>query len=120
MALTKNDIVERLQADLGLSKSKSIEVTECLFEQIKASLESGQEVLVSGFGKFRVKDKNQRRGRNPATGEDVILPPRRVVTFKCSGKLRRKVNGDRHVRLPRRGNDRHLTRRPALRDRLQA
>jgi integration host factor subunit alpha len=93
MALTKNDIVERLQADLGVAKSKSIEITECLLEQIKASLESGENVLVTGFGKFCLKDKNARRGRNPATGEEAILPPRRVVTFKCSGKLRRKVNG---------------------------
>ena len=93
MALMKNDILERLQARLGIPKSKSIEVTECLIEQIKASLESGEDVLVAGFGKFCVKDKNQRKGRNPATGEDAILPPRRVVTFKCSGKLRQKVNG---------------------------
>jgi integration host factor subunit alpha len=93
MALTKNDIVERLQADLGLTKSKSIEITECLLQQIKASLESGEDVLVTGFGKFCLKDKNARRGRNPTTGEEAILPPRRGVTFKCSGKLRRKVNG---------------------------
>ena len=93
MALTKNDIVERLQAELGFTKSQSIQVTECLIEQIKASLESGDNVLVSGFGKFCFKEKMGRRGRNPATGEDLILPPRRVVTFKCSGKLRKKVNG---------------------------
>ena len=93
MALTKNDIVARLQADLGLPKRKAVEITECLLEQIKASLESGEDVLVTGFGKFCLKDKNARRGRNPATGEEAILPPRRVVTFKCSGKLRRKVNG---------------------------
>ncbi|MDZ7598301.1 MAG: integration host factor subunit alpha [Desulfobacterales bacterium] len=93
MALTKNDIVERLQAELGFPKSQAIEITESLIEVIKASLESGDDVLVSGFGKFCVKDKNQRKGRNPATGEDAILPARRVVTFKCSGKLRKKVNG---------------------------
>jgi integration host factor subunit alpha len=93
MALTKNDIVERLQADLGLPKSKSIEITECLLEQIKSSLESGEDVLFSGFGKFCIKDKDQRKGRNPATGEDLILPVRRVVTFKCSGKLRKRING---------------------------
>jgi integration host factor subunit alpha len=93
MALTKNDIVERLQAEPGLPKSKAVEITECLLEQIKASLESGEDVLVSGFGKFCVKDKNARKGRNPATGEDMMLEPRRVVAFKCSGKLRRKVNG---------------------------
>ena len=94
MTLTKNDIVERLQTTLGYSRSKSIEVTESLLEQIKATLESGDDVLVSGFGKFCVKDKNERRGRNPATGEDAILPARRVVTFKCSGKLRKKITGE--------------------------
>jgi integration host factor subunit alpha len=93
MALTKNDIVERLQAELGFPKSQTIEITESLIEVIKASLESGDDVLVSGFGKFCVKDKNQRKGRNPATGEDAILPARRVVTFKYAGKLRKKVNG---------------------------
>jgi integration host factor subunit alpha len=93
MALTKNDIVERLQAELGFPKSKSIEITECLIEQIKASLASGDDILISGFGKFCVKDKNVRKGRNPATGEEAILPARRVVTFKYAGKLRRKVNG---------------------------
>ena len=93
MALTKNDIVERLQVELGFTKSQSIQVTECLLEQIKASLESGDDVLVSGFGKFCVKNKNERKGRNPATGEDLMLEPRRVVTFKWSGKLRRKLNG---------------------------
>ena len=72
MALTKKDIVERLQVDLGLPKSKAIEITECLLEQIKVSLESGADVLVTGFGKFCVKEKAQRRGRNPATGEDAI------------------------------------------------
>jgi integration host factor subunit alpha len=60
---------------------------------MKRTLESGEDVLVSGFGKFCVKIKHERRGRNPATGEDMMLEPRRVVTFKCSGKLRDKVNG---------------------------
>jgi integration host factor subunit alpha len=92
MALTKNDIVEHLQSELGLSKSKIIEITECLLEQIMASLESGGDVLVTGFGKFCLKDKNARKGRNPVTGEDAILPPRRVVNLKCSGKLRKRVN----------------------------
>jgi integration host factor subunit alpha len=64
-----------------------------LIEIVKSSLASGEDVLVSGFGKFCVKDKSERKGRNPATGEDAILPARRVVTFKCSGKLRDKVNG---------------------------
>ena len=93
MALTKNDIVERLQAELGFTKSQSIQVTECLIEQIKASLESGDDVLVSGFGKFCVKKKSERKGRNPATGEEIMIEPRRVVTFKWSGSLRKRVNG---------------------------
>ncbi len=59
---------------------------------IKQSLESGEDVMISGFGKFQVKDKRQRRGRNPSTGEDIILSPRRVVTFKSSGKLRNRIN----------------------------
>lgn len=93
MALTKNVIVEQIQNSLGFPKNQSIEITESLIELIKASLESGDDVLVSGFGKFCVKEKAERKGRNPATGEDAILPARRVVTFKCSGKLRERVNG---------------------------
>jgi len=93
MALTKNDIVERLQAELGFTMSQSIKITEFLLEQIKASLETGNDVLISGFGKFCVKDKNARKGRNPATGENLMLEPRRVVTFKYSGSLRKRVNG---------------------------
>ena len=92
MALTKNVIVEKIQAGLGFPKIHSSEITESLLELIKSSLESGDDVLVSGFGKFCVNDKKARKGRNPATGEDAILPARRVVTFKCSGKLRDKVN----------------------------
>jgi integration host factor subunit alpha len=93
MALTKRDIIEQLSNELGFLKNRSIEVVESLIELIKSSLESGDDVLVSGFGKFCVKAKQERRGRNPATGEDAILPARRVVTFKCSGMLRKKVNG---------------------------
>jgi len=93
MALTKHDIVEQIQAGLGFPKNRSVEITETLLEIIKSTLVSGEDVLVSGFGKFCVKDKKERKGRNPATGEDAILPARRVVTFKCSGKLRGKING---------------------------
>lgn len=93
MALTKKDIVDRMQAELGFLRNRSVEVTESLLELIKATLESGDDVLVSGFGKFCVKEKNARKGRNPATGEDLMLKPRRVVTFKWSGKLREKVDG---------------------------
>ena len=94
MALTKHDIVEQVYNEIGFSKNQSVETVEALLELIKASLESGEDVLVSGFGKFCVKEKNERKGRNPATGGDAILPARTVVTFKCSGKLRKKVNGN--------------------------
>jgi integration host factor subunit alpha len=91
MALTKNDIVNKVN-DLGFTKKKSVEVVESLLEIIKGTLSKGDDVLVSGFGKFCVKAKRPRRGRNPATGEDLILRQRKVVTFKCSGKLRDRVN----------------------------
>lgn len=94
MALTKQDIVEQIQTHLGFPKSQSSDITEILLEIIKSELATGDNVLVSGFGKFCVKVKNKRNGRNPATGEDLILPARRVVTFKCSSKLREKINGD--------------------------
>ena len=93
MALTKNVIVEQIQAGLGFPKIQSSKITESLLEIIKSTLASGEDVLVSGFGKFCVKEKAERKGRNPATGEDLMLKPRRVVTFKCSGKLREKING---------------------------
>jgi integration host factor subunit alpha len=92
MALTKNDIVNQIQNQLGFPKNQSKEITETLLELIKSVMESGEDVLASGFGKFCVKEKAERKGRNPATGEDAVLPARRVVTFKCSGKLREKVN----------------------------
>ena len=92
MALTKNNIVEQIQIGCGFPRNKSVEITESLLELIKSSLASGDDVLVSGFGKFCVKEKAERKGRNPATGEDLMLKPRRVVTFKCSGKLRDKIN----------------------------
>jgi integration host factor subunit alpha len=92
MALTKSEIVTSVH-DLGFTKKKSVEVIESLLEIIKCTLESSEDVLISGFGKFCVKDKAKRRGRNPATGEDLMLRGRRVVTFKCSGKLRQKIDG---------------------------
>jgi len=93
MALTKHDIVEQIQYQLGFLKNQSKEITKSLLEIIKSTLESGEDVLVSGFGKFCIKEKKARKGRNPATGEDKMLKPRRVVTFKWSGKSRDKVNG---------------------------
>jgi integration host factor subunit alpha len=91
MALTKNDIVAAVH-ELGFTKKKSVDVVEILLETIKNTLEKSEDVLISGFGKFCVKEKRQRRGRNPATGQDLMLRPRKVVTFKCSGKLRNKIN----------------------------
>ena len=92
MALTKSDIVAAVH-ELGFTKKKSVDIIETLLEIIKGSLEKNEDVLISGFGKFCVKEKNQRRGRNPATGDDLLLRERKVVTFKCSGKLRKKING---------------------------
>ena len=76
----------------GFSKNKSVEIVKSLIEIIKGTLEAGDDVLVSGFGKFSVKSKGARRGRNPATGSDLMLSARKVVTFKCSGKFRDKLN----------------------------
>lgn len=92
MALTKADIITTISNELGFSKRQSIDLVDSLLEIIKKSLETGDDVLVSGFGKFCVKEKNARKGRNPATGQDMMLSPRKVVTFKCSGKLRDKIN----------------------------
>jgi integration host factor subunit alpha len=92
MALTKNDIVTSVH-ELGFTKKKSVEIIETLLEIMKSTLENNEDLLISGFGKFCVKQKKQRRGRNPATGADLILKERKVVTFKCSGKLRDKING---------------------------
>lgn len=91
MALTKNDIAEKISR-IGFNKKKSVDVVETLLTIIKRQLAEGDDVLISGFGKFCVKEKNARRGRNPATGADLILRPRRVVTFKCSGNLREAIN----------------------------
>ena len=92
MTLTKLDMVESVAKQNGWPKAKSFEIVETLLEIIKKSLESGEDVMISGFGKFCVKKKKQRRGRNPATGEDMMLRPRKIVTFKWSGKLKDKVN----------------------------
>ena len=91
--LTKAHIVAAVAESNGYTRKKSIETVETVLELIKRSLESGEDVLISGFGKFCMKEKAERKGRNPATGEDMILKPRKVVTFKSSGKLRGKING---------------------------
>ena len=94
MTLTKAHIIELVSSQTGFTKKQSIETVETLLEIIKSTLESGEDVLVSGFGKFCVKAKKERRGRNPATGDDLMLTPRKIVTFKCSGKVRDKINGN--------------------------
>jgi integration host factor subunit alpha len=92
MTLTKSRLIETIAEQNGFPRKKSTEIVEIILEVIKSTLESGEDVLVSGFGKFCVREKRERRGRNPATGQDMTLAPRRVVTFKCSGKLRNKTN----------------------------
>jgi len=92
MALTKAQIIEEVRTRNGFTLKKSTNIVEALLEIMKQTLESSEDVLISGFGKFCVKDKKGRRGRNPATGEDLMLAPRKVVTFKGSGKLREIVN----------------------------
>ena len=93
MTLTKSQIIEEVRANNRLTKKQSSETVEALLEIMKETLATGDDVLISGFGKFCVKEKRERRGRNPATGEDMMLDARKVVTFKCSGKLRERVNG---------------------------
>jgi integration host factor subunit alpha len=92
MTLTKDDLVNSLYENLDIPKSKATSIIETLLNKIKGKLENKEDVLISGFGKFCVKDKKDRRGRNPSTGEDLTLGARRVVVFKCSGVLRETVN----------------------------
>jgi integration host factor subunit alpha len=93
MTLTKEHIIGSIQSQFDISRPESSRVVESLLETIKATLANGEDVLVSGFGKFIVKGKAARRGRNPATGEDMTLDARRVITFKCSALLRDRING---------------------------
>jgi integration host factor subunit alpha len=92
MTITKAQISETIQNDLGYSKNQSVELVEQLLEILKSNLANGDDVLISGFGKFCVQDKKARRGRNPATGEEKIISARKIVAFKCSGKLRERIN----------------------------
>ena len=91
MTLIKEHLIRNTYDNVGLSKSKSSEAVESLFEIMRNTLVSGEDVLISGFGKFCVREKNERRGRNPATGQDMVLGARRVVTFRCSPVLRNKI-----------------------------
>ena len=92
MALTKAHLIECIRSNNGLTFRQSTDIVETIIDIIKNTLESGDDVLISGFGKFCVKQKSERKGRNPATGDVQMLPARRVVTFQCSGKLRERIN----------------------------
>jgi integration host factor subunit alpha len=92
MTLTKDEIVKALAKENGFPLNQSVELIETLIEIIKHTLSSGEDVLISGFGKFCINEKQERRGRNPATRESILLKPRRVVTFRCSRQLRAKIN----------------------------
>jgi integration host factor subunit alpha len=92
MSLTKDHLIVAIAQENGFPKKQSTEIVETLLKIIKFGLSSGEDVLISGFGKFSVKKKKARKGRNPATGGDMLLEARRVVTFHCSGKLRKKIN----------------------------
>ncbi len=92
MAVTKEKLIDSIYDNVGLSKVQSRNVVERLFDIMKQTLESGEHVLVSGFGKFAVKSKAPRRGRNPQTAEELRLRARRVVIFKASGVLRKRIN----------------------------
>ena len=92
MNVTKSHLINHLHRNHDLSREDSSVTVESLLEIIKHTLESGENLLISGFGKFIVKEKNKRRGRNPATGNDLFLDARRIVTFKCSKNLREKMN----------------------------
>ena len=98
MTLTKARIIEAVTQQNGYAKKQSAEVVESLLGIIKRTLVSGEDVLISGFGKFCVKEKSKRKGRNPATGEDMMLRSRKVLTFKCSGRLRDKINKQQRVK----------------------
>src|SRR5210317_1115910 len=90
-ALTKSDMADMLFEELGLNKREAKEIVEMFFEEIRASLESNEQVKISGFGNFELRDKGERPGRNPKTGEEIPITPRRVVTFKPGQKLKARV-----------------------------
>ena len=91
MTLTKSDIVEDLNNEIGLNKREAKELVDSLFDNIKNKLEKGEEVKLSGVGNFQLKNKSPRPGRNPRTGEDVEITARKVVTFKSGQKLKEAV-----------------------------
>jgi integration host factor subunit alpha len=95
VTITKNKLVESISRKSEFSKQKSTSALESLLEILKKTLESGEDLLISGFGKFTVKEKKKRKGRNPQTSNDLILDARRIVSFKSSSKLRKSINGQK-------------------------
>src|SRR5256886_13892183 len=93
MTMTKADIVERIYEKVGFSKKEATEVVESIFEMVKRRLERGEKVKISGFGNFVVNEKRPRKGRNPQTGEEIVISGRRVLTFKASQVLKKTMNG---------------------------
>src|SRR2546422_30317 len=93
MTMTKADIVERIYEKVGFSKKEATEVVESIFELVKERLEQGEKVKISGFGNFVVNEKRPRKGRNPQTGEEIVISGRRVLTFKASQVLKKTMNG---------------------------
>ena len=93
MTITKDSLVEMIHNEIGLNKREAKELIESFFEQIKKSLEEGNDIKLSGFGNFSLRDKAPRPGRNPKTGEEVTISSRRVVTFKSGLKLKSKLEG---------------------------
>ena len=96
MTLTKAEIAEQVHKQLGRNKKESARMVQALFEIIKDCLEDGKDVMISGFGKFSIRDRGERSGRNPLTGDTIMLSAKKIVTFKCSGKLREKINGEKN------------------------
>ena len=92
MALTKEKLITHLQTQIGLDKQESRQILERVLEIMKGTLAGGEELLISGFGKFSVRQKNERRGRNPQTKERLVLAARKVLVFKASGVLRERIN----------------------------
>ena len=109
MALTKAEMAEHLFEKLGINKRDAKDLVELFFEEIKGALESGEQVKLSGFGNFDLRDKNERPGRNPKTGEDIPIKARRVVTFRPGQKLKslpsiRKIRRTRNTGIHRRNH----------------
>jgi integration host factor subunit alpha len=92
VAMTKADIVEKIYEKVGISKKESAELVEQVFDLIKVTLEAGEKIKIAGFGNFIVKEKADRRGRNPQTGDEIVISARKILTFKPSQVLKAEIN----------------------------